>query len=56
MAESLALSVVAEGVETTLQAEILRELHCDMIQGYLYYKPISSEEISKIIQQKNIDS
>lgn len=36
--------VVAEGVETKEQLDILKELGCDMIQGYYFSKPLSSEE------------
>ncbi len=40
LAHSLKLKVVAEGVETEEQARILRELHCDEIQGYLLTRPL----------------
>lgn len=44
MAHSLELTVVAEGIETQKQLEILRELECDEGQGYLFSKPLSAEE------------
>lgn len=34
------LNVVAEGVETEEQACLLRLLHCDEMQGYLFSKPV----------------
>lgn len=37
--------VVAEGVETLEQVEILNEIGCDIIQGYYYCKPIQANEI-----------
>ncbi len=40
LAHSLRLKVVAEGVETEDQARILRELHCDEVQGYLLTRPL----------------
>ncbi|MDO9106305.1 MAG: EAL domain-containing protein [Methylovulum sp.] len=43
LAHSLKLKVVAEGVETEEQANLLRELHCDEMQGYLFSKPVPSE-------------
>ncbi len=39
MASSLGLEVVAEGVETQQQAEMLRALGCHYLQGYLYGRP-----------------
>ena len=42
LAHALGLSVVAEGVETTRQRDILLSLHCDEFQGYLFAKPMSA--------------
>jgi len=47
LAHSLKLSVVAEGVETDCQSSILRSLHCDHVQGYLYCKPIPGTVFAK---------
>jgi EAL domain-containing protein (putative c-di-GMP-specific phosphodiesterase class I) len=40
LAHSLQLKVVAEGVETEEQANLLRLLDCDGMQGYLFSKPV----------------
>jgi len=45
LGRSLHLKVVAEGVETLHQADYLRALGCDEIQGYLLSRPLSSEEL-----------
>ena len=50
LAHSLRLKVVAEGVETEQQAEILRELQCDQMQGYLFGKPLPAEALAKLLQ------
>jgi EAL domain-containing protein (putative c-di-GMP-specific phosphodiesterase class I) len=45
MSRTLGFTVVAEGVETEEQLGILRELNCDIVQGYLISKPISADEL-----------
>jgi EAL domain-containing protein (putative c-di-GMP-specific phosphodiesterase class I) len=40
LAHALDLSVVAEGVETEEQRNLLRALGCDEIQGYVYSRPV----------------
>lgn len=45
MAHSLGLSVVAEGVETREQLDLLEELGCDIAQGFYFSKPISAKEL-----------
>ena len=47
MAHSLNLEVVAEGVETREQAEVLWRESCDLIQGYYYGKPMPAEELAR---------
>ncbi|HSV97140.1 MAG TPA: EAL domain-containing protein [Spirochaetota bacterium] len=47
MAHSLNLRTIAEGIETREQLEILRELGCDLIQGYYYSRPIPPAELEK---------
>ena len=43
MAKWLGLSVIAEGVETIQQADYLKSIGCNYVQGYLYAKPIPEE-------------
>lgn len=49
IAKKIKLNVVAEGVETNEQLDILRHQKCDKIQGYLFSKPIPENEIEKNI-------
>ena len=44
LAHSMNLKVVAEGVETKEQLEVLRQQGCDIVQGFLFSKPIAAEE------------
>ncbi len=47
LGRDLGMEVVAEGVESEDQKEFLRSEHCDMIQGFYYAKPMTSEEFVK---------
>jgi diguanylate cyclase (GGDEF)-like protein/PAS domain S-box-containing protein len=51
MAHSLNLRVLAEGVESEEQMQFLRKENCDEMQGFLYSKPISADEIAEMIRQ-----
>jgi len=50
---SLGMSIVAEGVETSEQAEILRRMGCDIIQGYYYSKPLPPLELKEYLRKFN---
>jgi len=51
MAKSLKLEVVAEGVETGEQLELLRQCGCNQIQGYLISRPLPADRFSGLLQQ-----
>jgi diguanylate cyclase (GGDEF)-like protein/PAS domain S-box-containing protein len=50
LAQTLKLSVVAEGVETDAQLEFLRFAKCEEAQGYRFSKPVSPEEIVPMLR------
>ena len=49
MGQKLGLHITAEGVENKLQLEFLKEHHCDDIQGFLFSKPMPSEQFEQIL-------
>lgn len=49
LCKRMRIEVVAEGVENERQANILKELGCDYIQGYLYSRPVTKENFEKIL-------
>ena len=52
MAHNLGLQVVAEGVETAAQAALLKELGCDLAQGYYFAPAISAAEFRQLLLQQ----
>lgn len=52
MAKRLGFETVAEGVESREQFEYLKEIGCDCIQGYLLGKPMSKEDIEKLLMSQ----
>jgi EAL domain-containing protein (putative c-di-GMP-specific phosphodiesterase class I) len=51
LARSLGLQVIAEGVETLRQMEVLRRLDCSLMQGFLFSKPLPPDELERWLAQ-----
>lgn len=51
LAKKLKINLIAEGVETEKQLEFLKQWNCDVIQGYYYYKPMTVEQINKLLKK-----
>ncbi len=50
LAHTLKLNVVAEGIEHQHQADSLLEMNCDVVQGYLFSKPVAGEKMSALLK------
>lgn len=49
LAKILEMKTIAEGVETTAEVSCLRELQCDMVQGYFFSRPIDADAIYNLL-------
>ncbi|MCK5664274.1 MAG: EAL domain-containing protein [Thiotrichaceae bacterium] len=49
MGHNLGHDIIAEGVETPEQFDILKQINCETVQGYLFSKPVSANEITRLL-------
>jgi len=49
MSQQLHFSVVAEGVETGAQAQLLKEAGCQLLQGFLFSKPVAAKDLGDLL-------
>jgi EAL domain-containing protein (putative c-di-GMP-specific phosphodiesterase class I) len=54
LAKKLNLLTIAEGVETQEQLKKLRELKCDLIQGYLFSPPVQAGVLRQLLNEKGV--
>ena len=55
LGHSLQLTVIAEGVETEEQAELMRTEGCDEMQGYLSSRPLPAERFTKLLSENRLE-
>ena len=53
LAKSLGKTVMAEGVETKEQLEVLKSMQCDSIQGYLISRPLTDAKVTEFLNSAN---
>lgn len=53
LAKNMGMTSVAEGIETEEQLKIIREMNCQIAQGYYFYKPMSIEEVEEILLKED---
>jgi diguanylate cyclase (GGDEF)-like protein/PAS domain S-box-containing protein len=54
MAHRLGMKVIAEGVETQAQRELLANAGCNYVQGYLFSRPVAAEEFEKLLKRVGV--
>jgi diguanylate cyclase len=55
LARAVGGTTVAEGVENQRQLDILSELNCDLVQGYLFSRPVPAAEFGQLLTRRNKD-
>lgn len=53
IAKGLGLNVIAEGVETEVQARYLERVGCKIMQGYFYHRPLAQQMLIQMLVQQN---
>ena len=56
LAESLGVSTIAEGVETAEQMLTLKNMGCDIVQGYYFSRPLPAEDFARFVADKKQDA
>ena len=53
MSHTLGLPIIAEGVETSEQINLLKGMGINYVQGFYYYKPIPIDEFERLLSDQN---
>ena len=55
LAHALGYVVVAEGVEKDEEVKVLTETGCDLVQGYLFSRPVTPDQIPRLVRQQFLE-
>jgi diguanylate cyclase (GGDEF)-like protein len=55
LSRNLGLKVTAEGIETASQAQMIKNMQCDFIQGYLTGKPMPAKDLAAVVMKRFAD-
>jgi diguanylate cyclase (GGDEF)-like protein len=55
LGHSLRMKVVAEGIETEIQRQLVQAAGCDMIQGYLFWQPMPADAMQRLLDRPRSD-
>ncbi|MDP1932323.1 MAG: EAL domain-containing protein [Gammaproteobacteria bacterium] len=53
LSENMNIKIIAEGVEDIEEARLLKELNCDMAQGYFFSRPVAEEQLAGLLIERN---
>ena len=56
MIRNLGYELICEGVETDEQIEVLKQIGCDVIQGYWYSRPLTMEDYELLLETEKISN
>lgn len=55
LAKKLNMTTISEGVETISQVDFLKKINCDLVQGYVFSKPLNRDSFEKnFLKNKDI--
>lgn len=54
LSNHLKMDVIAEGVETMEQLQVLQDYNCNTVQGYLYSKPLPANQFAELLKNQSI--
>ncbi|HEY1449532.1 MAG TPA: EAL domain-containing protein, partial [Solirubrobacteraceae bacterium] len=54
MAQALSIEVIAEGVENETQLKLVRDLGCDLAQGFYFHRPLQAPQISALVHEAQL--